>query len=110
MPEFNGEVTIKVRFRSNPEYVKFHTYILKTEWRPGDVYPQWYELKSEFHSVEDLDAVTRKVVMLLQMGFEVYCTRYKLEQQLAEEEYPKEDYEEPEGIFVEDLHAYVTRI
>lgn len=90
-PEFSGQVTIKVRFRSNPEYVKFRKYVLKTEWNPGDVYPQWEEIVKDFNCIEDLDRVTRIVVMLLQMGFEVYSTRYKLEKQLAEEEYPREE-------------------
>ena len=90
---FNGQVTIKVRFRNNPEYVKFRTYILKTDWMPGDAYPTWEDLVIDFHSVEDLDRITRRIVQLLQMGFEVYSTRYKLESQLAEEEYPPDDLE-----------------
>lgn len=95
--EFRGQVTIKVRFRNNPEYKKFRDYILKTPWRPGDVYPQWEEIVKDFNCIEDLDRVTRMVVMLLQMGFEVYSTRYKLEKQLAEEEHPREEEEEVYG-------------
>jgi len=105
---FDGQATIKVRFRSNPEYVKFRTQVLKTEWNPGDAYPTWEEMVVEFHNVEDLDRITRKVVHLLQLGFEVYSTRYKLDQQLAEEEYPPEDPpEEDDYVFVEDLHGCV---
>jgi len=92
--KFDGQAVIKVRFRNNPEYVKFREQILKTKWNPGDVYPAWEEMKIDFHNVDDLDKVTRTVVMLLQNGFEVYSTRYKLEQQLAEEEHPPEDDEE----------------
>ena len=95
-PKFDGQVTIKVRFRNKIEYEKFRKYILKTLWSYGDVYPTWEELTVDFHSVEDLEQVTRRVVELLQIGFEVYCCRYKLEEQLAEEEFPKEDDEEPE--------------
>ena len=91
---FNGQAVIKVRFRNNPEYVKFREQILKTKWNPGDIYPTWEEMKIDFHNVDDLDKVTRTVAMLLQNGFEVYSTRYKLEQQLAEEEHPPEDTEE----------------
>ena len=88
--KFDGQAVIKVRFRNNPEYVKFREQILKTKWNPGDAYPTWEEMKIDFHNVDDLDKVTRTVVMLLQNGFEVYSTRYKLEQQLAEEEHPPE--------------------
>ena len=89
---FNGQAVIKVRFRNNPEYVKFREQILKTKWNPGDAYPAWEEMEIDFHNVDDLDQVTKIVVMLLQNGFEVYSTRYKLEQQLAEEEHPEEEY------------------
>ena len=89
--KFDGQATIKVRFRNNPEYVKFREQILKTKWNPGDAYPTWEEMKIDFHNVDDLDKVTRTVVMLLQNGFEVYSTRYKLESQLAEEEHPTEE-------------------
>ena len=90
METFDGQAVIKVRFRTNPEYVKFRKYILKTEWIPGDAFPAWEEMTIDFHSSEDLEKVTKTVVMLLQQGFEVYSTRYKLESQLAEEEYPRE--------------------
>ena len=88
---FSGQATIKIRFNNNPEYVKFRTYVLKTKWNPGDSYPLWEEMTLDFHCVDDLDQVTRIVVMLLQLGFEVYSCRYKLEQQLAEEEHPTDE-------------------
>lgn len=104
---FDGQAVIKVRFRNNPEYVKFRTCILKTDWKPGDVYPQWEELVVDFHSVEDLENITKRIVMLLQMGFEVYSTRYKLEQQLAEEEYPEEDIDDEESVEVVDFNDII---
>lgn len=108
--KFDGQAVIKVRFRNNPEYVKFRKQVLKTDWVPGDVYPPWEDLVVDFHCIDDLDRITRRIVQLLQMGFEVYSTRYKLEQQLAEEEYPTEEDTEEEDIFYPDLHAYhVTR-
>lgn len=106
---FDGQAVIKVRFRNNPEYVKFREQILKTKWNPGDVYPTWEEMKIDFHNVDDLDKVTRTVVMLLQNGFEVYSTRYKLEQQLAEEEHPTEgDTDGDVDIISEDMIEYAS--
>ena len=92
--KFDGQATIKVRFRNNPEYVKFREQILKTKWNPGDAYPVWEEMVIPFHNVEDLETVTKTIVLLLQHGFEVYSTRYKLESQLAEEEHPPEGDED----------------
>ena len=105
--KFDGQAVIKVRFRNNPEYVKFRKQVLKTDWVPGDAYPPWEDLVVDFHCVDDLDRITRRIVQLLQMGFEVYSTRYKLEQQLAEEEHPIEEDSNEEDIFYPDLHAFV---
>ena len=121
METFDGQAVIKVRFRNNPEYVKFREQILKTKWTPGDVYPTWEEMVIPFHNVDDLTVVTKTIVMLLQNGFEVYSTRYKLESQLAEEEYPPEGDEGDEDedelelfagdkIFSPDLHAWIDII
>ena len=88
--KFDGEATIKIRFQYQPQYVRFREEILRTKWVPGDAWPHWEEMVIPFHNVEDLEMVTKTVVMLLQHGFEVYSTRYKLESQLAEEEYPPE--------------------
>ena len=89
--KFDGQAVIKVRFQFQPQYKKFREQILKTKWIPGDVWPTWEEMVMDFHNVDDLDKVTRTIVMLLQHGFEVYSTRFKLEQQLAEEEHPTEE-------------------
>ena len=105
MPEtkFDGQVTIKVRFKNNPEYKKFRDYILRTKWNPGDVYPTWEEMILDFHCVDDLDRINKVIVMLLQMGFEVYSTSYKLEQQLAEEEHPRDDIPTDEAYSEEEI-------
>lgn len=91
MDRFDGRVTIRVRFRSRPEYEKFRKYILKTEWSYDLDYPMWEELTLDFHCTDDLQQVDRHIIGLLQMGFEVYCCRYQLEQHLAEDESPSEE-------------------
>ena len=101
--KFDGQVTIKVRFKNNPEYKKFRDYILRTKWNPGDVYPTWEEMILDFHCVDDLDRINKVIVMLLQMGFEVYSTSYKLEQQLAEEEHPRDDIPTDEAYSEEEI-------
>ena len=88
---FDGQATIRVKFNSRAEYEKFRIYILKTKWSYDLDYPMFEELVMDFHNNDDLDRISRQVIYLLQLGFEVYCCRYKLEQTLAEEEHPPED-------------------
>lgn len=97
IPTFDGQVTIRVKFRSRIDYEKFRKYILKTEWSYAVDYPLFEELVLPFHNTDDLTLIDRQIIGLLQMGFEVYCCRYQLEQTLAEEEHPtEEDPEEPD--------------
>ena len=91
MSGFDGRVTIRVKFTSRAEYEKFRKYILKTEWSYDLDYPMWEELTLDFHNVDDLEKVNRHIIGLLQMGFEVYCCKYQLEQHLAAEEKPREE-------------------
>ena len=94
---FDGRATIRVKFNNRAEYEKFRIYVLKTKWSYDLDYPLFEEMKMEFHCVDDLNHVNKQIVYLLQLGFEVYCCRYQMEQTLSEEEYPLEyaEYDEP---------------
>ncbi len=100
--KFSGQATIKIRFRNQAEYNKFRLYVLKTNWRI-DVAPIWEDIVVDFHNSDDIDQINRKVIQLLQLGFEVYCCRFKLEEQLAEEQYPEEADSDDEYIYEEGL-------
>ena len=107
---FDGVATIKVRFQNKAEYEKFRKYILKTNWSYDLDHPMWEQLTMEFHCSEDVDKISRQIVALLQMGFEVYSCRYQLESQLAEEEHPPEDNAEDDDFFVWTPEGDVIRI
>lgn len=76
--QFNGLVTIRVRFRNNAEYQKFRKYILKTDWSYGVEYPIFESIIMDFHNTDDLHNVTKQIVELLQLGFDVYTSHYEL--------------------------------
>ena len=101
---FDGRATIRVRFRNRAEYEKFRKYILKTEWSYALDYPMWEEMTVDFHCTDDVDLINRNVVRLLQMGFEVYCCRFQLEEHLAEEQHPPEG--DTNGDIMEDLEPF----
>ena len=93
--EFTGRMTIRVHFNNRLEYEKFRKYILKTEWSYCLDYPPFEEIVVTFSNTEDFTNINKKLIYLLQLGFDVYCCRYQLEQSLAEHEHPEEEDQEP---------------
>ena len=103
MPEFNGKITIRVKFRNKIEYEKFRKYVLKTGWTYDIGHPQYESLVKEFHSVDDVEKITKEIVRLLQLGFQVWTTSYELtEIDPSELESPTDDEEEEGGEDFED--------
>ena len=100
---FDGRATIKVRFCNKAQYQKFRKYILKTDWSYDQGYPTWEELTVDFHCVDDVEQINKHIVGLLQMGFEVYCCRFQLEEHLAESEHPEEDDPADESVNLKDF-------
>ena len=76
--QFEGQATVRVNFRNRPEYEKFRKYVLKTEWSYALDYPLFEEMVFKFSYSSDIDKINRMIVGLLQMGFDVYCCRYEL--------------------------------
>ena len=108
-PKFDGRATIRVRFRSRVEYEKFRKYILKTDWGYDLDYPMWEELKVDFHNTDDVWQINKRIIGLLQMGFEVYCCRFQMEECLASEQHPKEeDNENNEELGAFDMSEIVS--
>lgn len=80
MPTFEGSATIRIIFKCRAEYLKFRKYILKSPWKPCELdCPPYEELVIPFHCTDDIDTINRKIINLLQMGFDVYCCQYRLE-------------------------------
>ena len=97
MPKFDGKITIRVKFRNRLDYEKFRKYVLRTGWAYDIGHPQYESLVKEFHSVDDVEEITKEIVRLLQLGFQVWTTSYELtEIDPAELESPTEDEEEDE--------------
>ena len=108
MENFDGRMTIRVRFRNRLQYEKFRKYILKTEWCYDQDYPMWEELKVDFHKTEDIYEITKQVIALLEYGFEVYCCRFQLESHLAEEEHPSEEDPDDDELEAFDVSKFIS--
>lgn len=78
VPEhINGCCKIMVRFHNNAEHIKFCKMVLRHRWEYDTIPDQAY-LDLEFHTVEDLEMILRKIAHLLQLGFDVYSANWKL--------------------------------
>lgn len=75
--KFEGGCKIMVDFRNNAEYIKFCRYVLHTNWIT-DNSPYSATLDLEFHDMDELYGIMRKIVYLLQLGFKVYSANWKL--------------------------------
>ena len=84
-----GNSTITIRFENRVQWQKYRKYILKTDWDfDGGSHPYVATLEDRFSSVEDLERITKSIVQLLQLGFDVYSCRWELEDpNKAEAEY-----------------------
>ena len=91
--KFDGRVTIRVNFKNRIQYEKFRKYVLKTSWTYDLDHPLFEELICEFHNCEDLEEINRRIFYLLQIGFDVYCCRYQMDQSVEEEEKQQQDIE-----------------
>ena len=78
--KFEGKATIRIIFKCRAEYLKFRKYVLKTEWQPCTLdCPPYEELIMPFSCSDDIDAINRRIISLLQMGFNVYCCQFFLD-------------------------------
>lgn len=79
---FFGHATITIRFENRVQWQKYRKYILKTDWEfDGGQNPYTAQLKECFETVEDVENITKKIVELLQLGFDVYSCKWELERE-----------------------------
>ena len=75
--KFKGTCEIIVKFRNTSEYIKFCKYVLHTNWTVDSVV--WStSLKMDFECTDDIEWITKQIVYLLQLGFNVYSANWKL--------------------------------
>lgn len=79
--ELCGEATITIRFENKLQWQKYRKYILKTGWDfDGGSNPYVAQLPIKFHTVDDIEFIVKKIVQLLQLGFDVYSCQWKMKQ------------------------------
>lgn len=75
-----GHTTITIRFENRVQWQKYRKYILKTDWDfDAGSHPYVARLEERYCCVDDVDRIVKKIVQLLQLGFEVYSCKWELE-------------------------------
>lgn len=85
-PPLNGKCTLSIRFETPEEYLRWKYYFKGREWEFMVNYPAIMRSEIEFHNSLDVEIISKKIVQLLQNGFEVYSANWKLEDQKDEKE------------------------
>lgn len=77
--QYFGMATITIRFENRIQWQKYRRYILKTNWDfDGGMSPYTAHLEERFSCTDDVEKITKKIVQLLQMGFDIYSCKWTL--------------------------------
>ena len=78
LPALNGYCTLSIRLNNHGEHLKWIQYNGTPKWEFVVTYPAIVRAKYEFHDSADVDVLSRKIVRLLEWGFDVYSANWKL--------------------------------
>lgn len=73
-----GKCTLCIKFENHGEYLRWLTYAGGRKWEFDHIYPAIMRADYEFHSELDVEVMAKKIVQLLQMGFNVYSASWQL--------------------------------
>lgn len=78
-----GSCTLSIQFKNHGEYLKWLKYTgndIGTRWDFVITYPAIFRAKYEFHTTLDVDIMAKKIIQLLQMGFDVHSANWQLKE------------------------------
>ena len=82
-----GSVDISVKFDSKPEYLKWKYYVDPgRKWDFDVTYPAIMRTTWEFRNALDVETLNKKIVWLLELGFNVHSANWRLKK--AQQEQP----------------------
>ena len=78
-PPLNGSCVLSIRFETRKDYLRWKCYFEKNRWDFVVTYPAILRAEYEFHNSLEAEVLAKKIVQLLQAGFDVYSASWKLE-------------------------------
>ncbi len=96
--KFDGECKLSVRIANRAEYLRWCKYVdpHSDRWDFEVEFPAIMRRTYKFSSALDISVIANQIISLLQMGFDVHASNFKLEQkEVASETSPKVEDEDP---------------
>lgn len=75
-----GKCILSIKFNNEQEYKKWANCLGNRKWEFLTTFPAIMRAEYRFQSVDDVDVMVRKIVQLLQLGFDVHSASWQLEQ------------------------------
>lgn len=73
-----GKCIIEIQLKNHGEYLAWVKYQHGRKWEFAHTYPAIMRAEYDFHSSLDVEMIAKKIVQLLEMGFDVYSARWRL--------------------------------
>lgn len=73
-----GKCVLQVRFENEDEYKKWKEFNQRYIWAFDHTYPAIMRAEYEFHTTYDVELMTKEIVSLLEMGFDVRAVDWKV--------------------------------
>lgn len=79
-PILNGRCTLSIRFENEEEYDRWKKLSGGRQWEFLVSYPAIMRAEYPFHNALEAEIMAKKIVQLLQWGFDVYSANWTLEE------------------------------
>ena len=79
-PKLFGSCILEIHFNNKYEYEKWLKYHPDRKWDFIVTYPAVMRAIYDFHTALEVEIMAKKIVQLLQMGFNVYSARWQLKE------------------------------
>ena len=77
-----GNCKLAIRFENRAEYLKWKRYIGNNQaWEFEVSYPAIMYADFEFHDSEDVEILVKRIVQLMEMGFNVHSANWSLKEE-----------------------------
>lgn len=81
-PKLNGKCVLTIRFEDREQYEEWKRYNpVGRQWEFLVSFPACMQAEYIFRNALDVEVMTKKIIQLLQMGFDVHATRWTLDEQ-----------------------------
>lgn len=75
----HGKCVVAIRFKNRAEYLKWKYYMDPTRKWDFDVeFPAIMRTEFEFKNAREAEILCKKIIQLLEIGFDVYTSQWKL--------------------------------